>query len=202
MTRSREWMMKKHLILFTRKLGSVLTRSKKKWNSASIRLGATLNASIKIQGTYNFGKGVELRATDGGIIQLGKRVSIGRNAVLIAQGGEIVIGDDCYIGDGSFIVAKEAVSVGSGTLIAEYVVIRDQDHSIDSLPIRLAGFETAPIEIGDGVWVGCKATILRGVRVGDGAVIGAHALVRSNISDGMLAVGLPAKAVRCLRNTA
>ena len=69
-------------------------------------------------------------------------------------------------------------------------------------PTRLAGFETAPIEIGDGVWVGCKATILRGVRVGDGAVIGAHALVRSNISDGMLAVGLPAKAVRCLRNTA
>ena len=89
MTRSREWMMKKHWILFTRKLGSVLTRSKKKWNSASIRLGATLNASIKIQGTYNFGKGVELRATDGGIIQLGKRVSIGRNAVLIAQGGRL-----------------------------------------------------------------------------------------------------------------
>ena len=118
MTRSREWMMKKHWILFTRKLGSGLTRSKKKWNSASIRLGTTLNASIKIQGKYNFGKGVELRATDGGIIQLGKRVSIGRNAVLIAQGGEIVIGDDCYIGDGSFIVAKEAVSVGSGTLIA------------------------------------------------------------------------------------
>lgn len=94
------------------------------------------------------------------------------------------------------IVSQEGIRIGSDTLIAEYVVIRDQDHDTRTHPIRTSGFLTSPIHIGRDVWIGCKATVLRGSTIGDGAVVGAHALVKGHIPAGALAVGVPAKVVR------
>lgn len=151
---------------------------------------------VSLGSNCTFESGVLLKATDGGSIELGARVSLGINVKIVAQAGRIVVGNDVHIGDGAIIVCRESIHIGDDSLIAEYVVIRDQDHETGTRPIRLAGFRTSPVRIGRDVWVGCKASILRGVGIGDGAVVGAHALVRNDVPAGMLAAGVPARVLR------
>ena len=151
------------------------------------------NKNIEIQTGLIIGKQSYLRATDGGQIRIGKKVSIGNNVRIEAKGGSIDIGDDVFIGDGCIFVSQANIKIGSNCQIAEYVVIRDQDHSFSTRPIKDAGFKTAFIEIGEDVWVGAKATITKGSTIGNGSVIGAHALVKGPIPEFSLAVGIPAK---------
>jgi len=153
---------------------------------------------ISISWSANIGRNVLLAATDGGSIKFGRDVSIGRGAQIVAKRGSIVIGDNVVIGVGSIIVCRQSITIEQDTLIAEYVVIRDQDHSVSTRPIRTAGFETEAISIGKDCWLGCKSTILRGSVIGDGSVIGAHALVRGKVDDHSLAVGNPARVVKKL----
>jgi acetyltransferase-like isoleucine patch superfamily enzyme len=153
---------------------------------------------IKLPFCTSIGVGVLLSATDGGVITVGKNVSFGRNSQVIARGGRITIGDNVHLGTGSIIVCICNVQIGRDTLIAEYVVIRDQDHNFLSRPIRSAGFQTSAIAIGYDCWLGAKATVLRGSTIGNGAVIGAHSLVRGNVPPNTLAAGCPAKVIRKL----
>ncbi len=142
--------------------------------------------------------GAIISVTDGGSISIGRDVKFSRNCQVVARGGTLNIGDNVQIGDGAIITCMNHVEIGNQTLIAEYVVIRDQDHDYRSRPIRSSGFNSARIEIGADCWLGSKATVLRGSKIGDGAVIGAHALVRGNIDGYSLAVGAPAKIVKLL----
>lgn len=139
-----------------------------------------------------------IAATDGARVHIGAGVHVGRRVKIVARGGTITIGDHVHIGDGSIIVAQESISIGHSTLLAEYVVIRDQDHSTAERPIRDAGFYTGPVVIGDDVWIGAKATILKGVSIGDGAVVAAHALVNHDVPAKTLVAGVPAKAIKSL----
>ena len=159
---------------------------------------ARLTPDISIASGVFLESGVVLRATDGGCITLGRNVSIGRFARIIARGGNIEIGDDVLVSEGCVIVALAGIKIGAETQIAEYVTIRDQDHNLTPRPIRTSGFASAPITIGRDVWLGAKVSVLRGTTIGDGAVIGAHAVVRSDIPAFSLAVGVPARVVRKL----
>lgn len=154
------------------------------------------NLDINVGKGCTFGKRVVLRATDGGKIVLGRGVHVSDNVKMVVQGGIVIIEDDVFIGVGAVIVCRESIFIGRDSLISEYVVIRDQDHNTRARPIKDAGFLTSPIHIGSDVWVGCKATILRGSVVGARCVVGAHALVNSCINEDMLVVGVPARAIR------
>lgn len=155
-----------------------------------------LNPSLSIGTGCKFGNCILIQATDGGSINIGNNVSFSNCVQIIAQGGCVTISEDVFIGVGCMIICKESIVIGKDTQIAEYVVIRDQDHRTDSRPIKDSGFHISPIHIGSDVWIGCKASILRGSTVGDRSVIGAHALVRSHIDQDVLAVGVPARAVK------
>ena len=157
---------------------------------------ARLNSAISVGPRVFLDQGVVLRATDGGRITLGRNVSIGRFARIIARGGNIEIGDDVLVSEGCVIAAMAGVRIGADTQIAEYVTTRDQDHNLAPRPIRTSGFTSAPVTIGRDVWLGAKASVLRGATIGDGAVIGAHAVVRGDIPAFSLAVGVPARVVR------
>lgn len=143
-------------------------------------------------------KGMILSATDGGIIQVGGNVFFGPNTQIISRGGSIVIGDNVHIGTGCIIVSQNAIQIGRDTLIAEYTVIRDQDHDYSTRPIRTSGFLAGAITIGDDCWIGCKSTVLRNSSIGNGSVIGAHSLVRGDVPQFTLAVGSPHRNVRKL----
>ena len=160
------------------------------YRAAYPRLSLPFDAIIK--------SGAVISVTDGGIIRIGRNVKFSRNCQVIARGGTLNIGDNVQIGDGAIITSMNHVQIGNNTLIAEYVVIRDQDHDYRSRPIRNSGFISEKIMIGDDCWLGSKATVLRGSTIGDGAVIGAHALLRGDVEAYALAVGVPAKTVKSL----
>lgn len=185
-------------ILF-RKANSLLIALFAKWRMLWIRIKfRACGINIIIGKDVSIGRMVQIQVTDGGSISIGSRCSLSEGVKIVAQGGMVTIADDVFIGVGCMIVCKEHVEIGKDTQIAEYVVIRDQDHRTDSRPIRMSGFHTSPINIGNDVWIGCKSSILRGSIIGDRSVIGAHALVRSHIDKDMLAVGVPARAIKSM----
>jgi len=159
---------------------------------ARARLGrASLPRGVQI------GAGVRLSVTDAGRLSLASPCDIDRGATLIVKYGQIRIGPRSYIGVGSVICARDAISIGSDCLIAEHVTIRDQDHRFGPGVItRHAGFTTAPINIGDNVWVGAKTTITKGVTIGNNTVIGANSVVSKDIPANTVAAGSPARVIR------
>lgn len=183
---------------FMRKVGSSFQLVAGRVRTARTRFAAFFNSHIHIGAECHFGRAVRLKATDDGRIDLGQRVHLSDGVQIVVQSGTLTIGDDVFIGHGCVIVCRDRIEILSDTLIAEYVVIRDQDHRIAKRPIRIAGFQSSPIRIGCDVWIGAKASVLRGGSVGDRSVVGAHALVRTPIPCDVLAAGVPAKVIRSL----
>lgn len=167
-----------------------LFNSLNKFKLTFLTEGTDIGTGIKVF------RNVECISTDKGQIMIGNNVSICSGAKIACLGGNISIGDNVHIGENTIIVCRNSIEIGKDTLIAEYVVIRDQDHSIDTRPINKAGFKTTPIIIGEDVWLGAKSTILRGSIIENGAVIGAHSLVNKKIKAYTLAVGTPAKEIK------
>jgi acetyltransferase-like isoleucine patch superfamily enzyme len=114
------------------------------------------------------------------------------NRGLIDVGGHTVFGHHCTV------AADQSVVIGHRCLIGEMVSIRDHNHSFSSmtLPIIDQGRETAPVAIGDNVWIGAKATITSGVSIGSNTVVGANAVVTGDIPANSVAVGIPARVIR------
>jgi acetyltransferase-like isoleucine patch superfamily enzyme len=112
--------------------------------------------------------------------------------------GRLVVGDRTVFGHHCTVAAERSVVIGADCLLGELVSVRDHDHAFDRSDIEILyqGRSTAPVLIGDDVWVGAKATITRGVTIGDGAVVGAHAVVTHDLPAGCVAVGIPARIVR------
>lgn len=142
------------------------------------------------------GSGVRFRILNGATVRIGDRVRIDSRAELHSD-GSLTIGSDAYIGTGSIIVAAERITIGNDALIAAYVTIRDQDHRSRSgdTPYRLQGLETSPIAIGNNVWIGTGAVILKGTTVGDNCVIGANSVVTRALAKNTRAAGSPARPI-------
>lgn len=138
---------------------------------------------------------VRVSVTDGGQLSLASGCVLDRDTTLIVKAGQLHMGARSYVGIGSLICARERVKIGEDCLIAERVSIRDQDHRVTPGEITAHnGFDTAPILIGNNVWIGAGAVITKGVSIGDNAVIGAGAVVTRDIPAGTTAVGMPARA--------
>jgi serine acetyltransferase len=153
------------------------------------------------EGPIHLYKHVRLRATDCGKVRIGARVVIDRYADITVKYGNLRIGDDTYLGQFSVVCAQDSIEIGRDCLIAEHVTIRDQDHIfLGQKPTRASGFVTAPIRIGDNVWLGAKVTVLKGITIGDNSVIGANSVVSRNIPANSVAVGNPARVIRKIEN--
>jgi len=177
-----------------------------------VKLGRTVRAKVAIYllrlqyGTDGFpvdlrvAKSVRIAITDGGVARFARGSSIDSHATIVVKHGKLVVGQGVYIGIGSLICARDSISIGNDVLIAEYVTIRDQDHDFapDRVTSRL-GFSTAAIVIGNNVWLGAKATVTRGVTIGDNSVIGANSVGTLDSPPNVVAAGVPAQIVRSLR---
>ncbi len=135
----------------------------------------------------------------GGSISLGDNVHFCRLVELsVPAGGCLEIANDVFIGRGVVISAHCAVRIGSDSMIGEYASLHDNDHVIRrmDLPIRDQGFESCPLIIGVGAWIGAGARLLRTTEVGDGSIIGAGGIVKGKIPSWSIAVGVPARVIR------
>lgn len=128
-------------------------------------------------------------------ITIGSGVFIGRNTILSCKDGDIEIADRANIGFNCEIFSASRVTVGTGTLLAAYCYLIGGDHDAGdrSTGVLEQGRRSAGVRVGDGAWLGTRASILDGVAIGDRAVIGAHAVVRTDVPDGATAVGIPAR---------
>lgn len=115
----------------------------------------------------------------------------GGSSVIVERGARLHIGD-VGMNNGASIVCFSEITIGNDVLIGPEVCVRDSD----SHAIAGSGSPTRPIAIGDHVWIGLRAMILRGVRIGDGAVVAAGAVVTRDVEPGTLVAGVPARFVR------
>lgn len=184
------------LSLLIRKLRSAISLLRYRVSTSSCYVQSFLNPALTIGKNCHFGKSVRLQGTDGGTISIGKNTSLSDGVQIIARGGKINIDENVFIGIGAIMVCQSNIEIGENTLIAEYVVLRDQDHHISPKPTQDSGYDTTPILISKNVWLGTKVSVLRGSNIGESVVIGAHSLVRGEIPSYSLAVGCPAKVVK------
>jgi acetyltransferase-like isoleucine patch superfamily enzyme len=107
------------------------------------------------------------------------------------EGALIEIGDGTFLNHRTEVIAHERVSIGRRCLVAWDVQILDSDsHHLGDAPV------TEPISIGDDVWIGCRATVLKGVTIGAGAVVAAGSVVTRDVPPAALVGGNPAKVLR------
>lgn len=121
-----------------------------------------------------------------------------RSSLEVRQGGQITIGSNTFINGGVEIVSESSVTIGTGCLIGDEVVIQDTSfHEVDEGGIP----KVAPIVIGDNVWIARRVIILPGVTVGNHAVIGAGSIVTRNVSAKTVVAGAPAKFIRAVEGS-
>ena len=104
----------------------------------------------------------------------------------------ISIGSDTIIGDHAFLDGRSPLSIGSHVDIASSVMIYNSEHDLEKEDFSA---RVAPVEIGDYVFIGPRAIILPGVKVGKGAVIAAGAVVTGDVPDFMIVGGVPAREI-------
>lgn len=105
----------------------------------------------------------------------------------------ITAGADVTINLGCVMVAMDRITIGDQVAIAEYVTIRDQEHRFaKGNGVRNQGYNVAPVEIGDNVWIGRGVYIGPGSKIGANSIVGANSLVRGAFPEGVLIAGTPA----------
>ena len=136
-----------------------------------------------------------------GEIIIGDRVAIwsvfDRTKLSVRSGGKLEIGSNSRI-NGAHIAVKNLVSIGKNVRIAPYVLIMDADfHDVQE---RSDEGKSAPIIIKDNVWVASRAIILKGVTIGEGAVVASGAVVTKDVPAYAVVGGSPAKIIKMLNS--
>lgn len=108
------------------------------------------------------------------------------------QPENISIGADTSVGDRCFLDGRAKLSIGSHTSIASQALIYNSEHNIND---EWFGATEQPVVIGDYVFIGPRAVILPGVKIGDGAVVAAGAVVSKDVLKGEIVGGVPAKKI-------
>lgn len=148
-----------------------------------LRYGSRLKMPI----VQAFGKHTQIRIDEKGSLQLGKETVSRFGLFLRCEGGKLEIGDKCFFNTHVSITAMDSITIGERCQIANNVVIVDHDHDYNA---AWGTYKTAPVAIGNDVWIGANAVILKGSEIGDHAVIAAGAVVRGKVEAGSVYLGL------------
>ena len=143
-------------------------------------------------------------------IRVGAFTMLAGELMIFKHGGKIAIGNDCFIGENTRIWSAKEINIGNRVLISHNVNIHDQNsHPLDSaerhrdyqlifengLPGNVPLNEKEVI-IEDDVWIGFNSSILKGVRIGKGAIIGANTVITSDVPPYSVIVGNPPKIIK------
>ena len=109
-------------------------------------------------------------------------------------GKNIKIGKNVFINACCRFQDQGGIEIGDGSLIGHNTTIATLNHDFN--PDKRANLHPSPVKIGKNVWIGSDCTILPGVEIGDGAVIGAGSIVTKNVPANSIAVGNPARVIK------
>ena len=155
----------------------------------------TIYPSLEI----NFGcfipSGCQIVCSDDSTMKL-HNVTLSKNVVIRCdKGGKINI-TETYIGPGTVIAACNSIEIDRYCEIAEMVVIRDQNHVYGNGKLQNSGLITEPIKINTNVWIGSKASVFKGVEIGENSVVAGSGVVIRSIPPNEVWGGIPARKIK------
>lgn len=160
---------------------SILIFSKKSF----VQLGMTWELTGYSPSTVKIDEGGQFKINGKFVFHTGIFISVNKNAVLEIGSG--------YTNNNVEIICFKSIKIGENVAISKNVIIRDSDnHIINGDVLGM----TQPIEIGNNVWIGIGALILKGVKIGDGSIIAAGAVVNKDVPPNTLVGGVPAKVIK------
>jgi acetyltransferase-like isoleucine patch superfamily enzyme len=141
---------------------------------------------------------VVIQIGKGGRVEIGRWSWLGHGTKIRCHEGVVSIGAKTVLGQECTISAYQHVSIGRECVVADRVMLIDFDHGMVEVerPVRLQGIYKRDVRVGNNVWIGYGACILRGVTVGDNAVIGTNAVVTEDVPDNAVVGGVPARVIR------
>lgn len=170
------------------------------------------------RGFQKFGKSSRIRPTFNVLLgekymSIGEECYIGKDVQLTATDcfedqvftPKITIGNNCSIHDYAHVTAINEIRIGNNVRTGKNVLITDNSHGVSSYELLETApnyrplYSKGPVIIEDNVWIGAKSSIMPGVRIGRGAIIGAGSIVTKDIPDFALAAGNPAKVIRIMK---
>ena len=159
---------------------------------------------LSVAGTLTVGRNVTIDCLSLEGVKFGSNVNIPDGSyirctgVISALGKGLTVGNNTGFGHYTFINAQGGVVIGNDVIIGSNVKILAENHKFDNLevPIRLQGVSRQGITIDSNVWIGANVTILDGVHIHSGSVIGAGSVVTTSIPENSVAVGVPCKVIK------
>lgn len=149
------------------------------WGLGRILIGENYSFGYRYGGGYH-GTLCEIQPrTKESVITIGKNIAT-NNGVFICSAGRINIGDNCLIGQ-------------------DVIVIDHDAHGIDPRERRTSIGNIKSITIGNNVWIGSRAVILPGTKIGNNCIIGAGAIVKGCFLDNTIIAGNPAKVIKTIK---
>lgn len=150
-----------------------------------------------------------IRPCKGGVFKVGEKSMVRADVVYEREGAVITIGDNTFIGRGLFTIA-DRLEIGDDVMISWNVTIVDHNsHSLKfserSNDVRMNAFEgikhwdcvkIAPVKIENKAWVGFGCSLLKGVTIGEGAIVGANSVVTKDVPPWTIVAGNPARVIR------
>ncbi len=131
-------------------------------------------------------------------IVLGRWSWIGQGSKVRVHEGQVKIGAKSVLGQECTISAYQRIEIGRECIVADRVMLIDFDHGMVEVerPIRLQGIYKRNVRLGHNVWVGYGACVLRGVSIGDNAVVGTSSVVTRDVPANAVVGGVPARLIR------
>ena len=153
---------------------------------------------LQTDGLCFIGRRVRFEIGRGATVRLGRWSWVGEGCKIRAHEGEVEIGAKSVLGQECTISAYQHVAIGRECIIADRVMMIDFDHGMTEVerPIRAQGIYKRDVIIGHNVWIGYGACLLRGVTVGDNAVVGTSAVVTADVPENAVVAGIPARVIR------
>lgn len=170
--------------------------------------GITIDSNVTMYPSAN------LNIVGAGEITIGEDSHVMATLVADRNGGRISVGKRCYLGDNTRIRASQSIEIGDDVMVAHNTNIFDDNTHPTDVDERMADkdgilmrgswerfptLSSKPIKICDKSWIGCNCCVMKGVTIGEGAIVAAGSVVTKDVPPYSVAAGNPAKIVKKLR---
>jgi acetyltransferase-like isoleucine patch superfamily enzyme len=159
------------------------------------------NKKITTNGFVILQKNVKLIVEEGGGLVLGKNSVIKENSVIyVKKDARIVIGNYSSTGHHTEISANNHINIGDNVIMGAYTYITDSNHGYKdkSLPIQKQPMEVGTTTIGNNVWLGRGAMLLKDTIISDNSVVAAGSIVTKKFEKNLIVGGIPAKIIKVI----